>query len=146
MNILDDTENGIPAEDEDDMESYHSDVEALMNEDGGDYEPQDEAGDPEVRKQTIYSSASVQFLSFLMVFHFCPLQVDECELLGEQDDYMMCPSIKLVCSPHKLFEIMLRHLNCHYLKFFFLPQDPDADDTKEETGTVRNVSKKLQVS
>lgn len=57
MNILDDTENGIPAEDED-MESYHSDVEALMNEDGGDYE-QDEAGDPEVRKQIIYSTASV---------------------------------------------------------------------------------------
>lgn len=58
MNILDDTENGIPAEDED-MESYHSDVEPLMNEDGGDYE-QDEAGDPEVTKQTIYSTASVR--------------------------------------------------------------------------------------
>lgn len=51
MNILDDTENGIPAEDEDDMESYHSDVEPLMNEDGADFEPQDESGDPEVIKQ-----------------------------------------------------------------------------------------------
>lgn len=60
MNILDDTENGIPAEEED-MESYHSDVEALIDEDGGDYEQQDEAGDPEVTKQTIYSTASLHF-------------------------------------------------------------------------------------
>lgn len=119
MNILDDTENGIPAEDEDDMESYHSEVEPLMNEDGGDYEQQDEAGDPEVTKQTIFSSASIRFESFLMVLHFCPLQVDECELLGDQDDYMMCPSIKLVCSTYKLFEIMLSHLICHYLNVFF---------------------------
>lgn len=83
-----------------------------------------------------------------MVLQFSPLlQVDECELLGEQDDYMMCPSIKLVCSPHKLYEVMLSLLSCHYLiRFFFVPQDPDADDTKEETGTVRNVSQKLQVS
>lgn len=70
--------------------------------------------------------------------------MDECELLGEQDDYMMCSSIKLVCSPHKLFELKLSYLNC--LFFFFLLQDPDADDTKEETGTVRNVFKKLRVS
>ncbi|XP_011613095.2 scaffold attachment factor B1 isoform X1 [Takifugu rubripes] len=66
MNILDDTENGIPAEDEDDLQNYHSDVEALMNEDGGDFEPQDESGDPEMD-----------------------------ELLSEKDDYMMCPSINM---------------------------------------------------
>lgn len=54
MNILDDSENGIPAEDEDDMESYQSDVEAFMNEDGDDYQQQDEVDDPEVTKQTIY--------------------------------------------------------------------------------------------
>lgn len=59
-----------------------------------------------------------------MVLQFSPLlQVDECELLGEQDDYMMCPSIKLVCSPHKLYEVMLSHLNCHHLIYicFFCP-------------------------
>uniref|UniRef100_H3DDE7 Scaffold attachment factor B n=1 Tax=Tetraodon nigroviridis TaxID=99883 RepID=H3DDE7_TETNG len=64
----------------------HSEVEALMNEDGGDYEQQDEAGDPE-------------------------------------------------------------SLNLSLFKCIFLPQDADADadDTKEEeTGTVKNVSKKLQ--
>lgn len=61
MSILDDAENGIPAEDEDDMESYHSDVEALMNEDGGDYEPRDETGDPEVTNQTTFSPASIHF-------------------------------------------------------------------------------------
>lgn len=55
MNILDDTENGIPAEDEDDLQNYNSDVEALLNEDGGDFEPQDESGDPEARKQAILS-------------------------------------------------------------------------------------------
>lgn len=58
MNILDDTENGIPAE-EDDLQNYHSDVEALLNEDGGDFETQDEPGDPEARKQTVYLSANV---------------------------------------------------------------------------------------
>lgn len=61
MNILDDTENGIPAEDEDDMENYHSDVEALLNEDGGDFEPQDESGDPEARKRAMCLSANVTF-------------------------------------------------------------------------------------
>lgn len=61
MNILDDTENGIPAEDEDDLQNYNSDVEALLNEDGGDFEPQDESGDPEARKQTVYLSANAPF-------------------------------------------------------------------------------------
>lgn len=65
MNILDDTENGIPAEDEDDMDNYPSDVEALLNKDGGDFEPQDEAGDPEARKQTIYLFANVNLLSYI---------------------------------------------------------------------------------
>lgn len=51
MNILDETENdnGIPAEDETD--NFHCDGDELLNEehDDGAFEPEDEAGGPEVR-------------------------------------------------------------------------------------------------
>lgn len=57
MNVLDETENdnGIPAEDdndEDETENFPSDEDLLMNDehDDGAFEPEDEAGGPEVRK------------------------------------------------------------------------------------------------
>lgn len=58
MNILDETENdnGIPAEDDDDddedeVENFHGDEDAVMNEehDNRASESEDEAGGPEVR-------------------------------------------------------------------------------------------------
>lgn len=55
MNILDDAENGIPADD--DMENFHSDEDTLMNEDDGAFEQENEPGDSEVRN----SFLSVQF-------------------------------------------------------------------------------------
>lgn len=52
MNVLDETENdnGIPAEDyEDEAENFHSDENAMLNEEQNDRASEDEGRDPEVR-------------------------------------------------------------------------------------------------